>query len=230
MKVEIIDCCESTNAAIDRQAPHGYALMTLEQTAGRGQRGNTWEAEPGKNITLSLMLRPLDLDASHQFEISEAVSLGIIDLLRELGIDDVSVKWPNDIYVGDRKICGILIENALTGCRISRSIAGIGLNVNQTEFVSDAPNPISICRLTGREHPVGTLAETMVSKILARLDRGDNHADYLDHLWRRRGEHIWQTPDGSRFRAAIEGVDPDGHLRLTGCPTPFAFKEVFPVP
>ncbi|MDE6145238.1 MAG: biotin--[acetyl-CoA-carboxylase] ligase, partial [Muribaculaceae bacterium] len=80
--MEIIDCCESTNAAIDRQAPHGYALMALEQTAGRGQRGNTWEAEPGKNITLSLMLRPLDLDASHQFEISEAVSLGIIDLLR----------------------------------------------------------------------------------------------------------------------------------------------------
>lgn len=229
MKVEIIDECASTNAAIRRDAPHGYALMALRQTAGRGQRGNTWEAEPGKNITLSLMLRPHDLDASRQFEVSEAVALGILDLLRELGIDGVSVKWPNDIYVNDRKICGILIENALSGRQIARSIAGIGLNVNQTEFQSDAPNPVSISQLTGREHPIGTLAETMVTKILARLDRSDNHADYLDNLWRRSGEHLWQTPDGTRFRAAIEGVDSDGHLRLTGCPNPFAFKEVAPV-
>lgn len=229
MKVEIIDECASTNAAIRRDAPHGYALMALRQTAGRGQRGNTWEAEPGKNITLSLMLRPRDLDASRQFEVSEAVALGILNLLRELGIDGVSVKWPNDIYVNDRKICGILIENALSGRQIARSIAGIGLNVNQTEFRSDAPNPVSISQLTGREYPIIELAEAMVAKILARLDRGDNHTDYLDNLWRRSGEHLWQTPDGTRFHAAIEGVDSDGHLRLTGRPTPFAFKEVSPV-
>lgn len=229
MKMEIIDECASTNAAIRRDAPHGYALMALRQTAGRGQRGNTWEAEPGRNITLSLMLRPHDLDATRQFEVSEAVALGILDLLRELGIDGVSVKWPNDIYVSDRKICGILIENALSGSKIARSIAGIGLNVNQTEFRSDAPNPVSIRQLTGREHPIIELAEAMVAKILARLDRGDNHADYLANLWRRSGEYLWQTPDGTRFRASIQGVDPDGHLRLTGCPTPFAFKEVSPI-
>lgn len=229
MKVEIIDRCDSTNAAISREAPHGFALMALEQTAGRGQRGNSWEAEPGKNITLSLMLRPRELEATRQFEVSEAVALGILDLLQSLGLEDVAVKWPNDIYVGNRKICGILIENALSGTKIARSIAGIGLNVNQTEFRSDAPNPVSMRQLTGREYPVVELAEAMVAKILTRLDRGDNHADYLANLWRRQGEHLWQLPDGTRFRTAIQGVDPDGHLRLTGRPTPFAFKEVSPV-
>lgn len=227
--VEIIEECLSTNAAISRDAPHGYSLMALRQTAGRGQRGNTWEAEPGRNITLSLMLRPHNLDVSRQFEVSEAVALGVLDLLRELGIDDVSVKWPNDIYVADRKICGILIENALNGHRISRSIAGIGLNVNQTEFLSDAPNPVSLRQLTGREYSLNELAETMVAKILARLDRRDNHADYLRNLWRREGEHLWQTPDGTRFRAAIESVDSDGHLRLAGHPAPFAFKQISPI-
>lgn len=229
IKVEIIEECESTNAAIRRDAPHGYALMALRQTAGRGQRGNSWEAEPGRNITLSLMLRPTDLDASRQFEVSEAVALGVLDLLRELALPDVSVKWPNDIYVADRKICGILIENSLTGRMISRSIAGIGLNVNQTEFHSDAPNPVSIRQLTGREVPIRELAETMVAKILARLDRGDNHADYLRNLWRREGEHLWQTPDGQRFRASVVTVSPDGHLYLSNCPRPFAFKEVSPL-
>lgn len=229
MKVEIIEECESTNSAISREAPHGYALMALRQTAGRGQRGNSWEAEPGRNITLSLMLRPEEIDVSRQFEISEAVALGIVDLLRSLGLEAVSVKWPNDIYVGNRKICGILIENALSGNRIARSIAGIGLNVNQTEFRSDAPNPVSISQLTGKEYDLRELAETMVSNILGRLARGDNHAEYLRNLWRRTGEHLWQLPDGTRFSASIITVAPDGHLHLTNRTEPFAFKEVSPL-
>ncbi len=229
MILTLIDECASTNAAIDRDAPHGFALMALRQTAGRGQRGNSWEAEPGRNITLSLMLRPRDLDASRQFEVSEAVALGILDLLRELGIDGVSVKWPNDIYVADRKICGILIENTLSGRQIARSIAGIGLNVNQTEFRSDAPNPVSLTQLTGQQYPIRDLAERMVSKILARLDRGDNHADYLANLWRRTGTHLWQTPDGKKFPASIVDVLPSGHLLLSSRPTPFAFKEISPL-
>lgn len=227
MKVKIIEECESTNATIPREAPHGFALMALKQTAGRGQRGNSWEAEPGKNITLSLMLKPEGMEAARQFEVSEAVALGVLDLLRSLGVDEVTVKWPNDVYVGERKICGILIENALSGPYISRSIAGIGLNVNQRQFRSDAPNPVSLWQLTGREYPIAELAEKMVGNILHRLERGDNHADYLANLYRRTGSHPWALPDGSRFLASITDVSPTGFLTLSKFPDrPFAFKEV----
>lgn len=224
----LIDTCPSTNAAIDREAPHGFALMAREQTAGRGQRGNSWEAEPGKNITLSLMLRPEGIAATAQFAISEAVALGVADAVVELGVKEVAVKWPNDIYVGDRKIAGILIENSLNGPMISRSIAGIGLNVNQESFRSDAPNPVSIRQLTGREHDTEALARCMIALILGRLGQ-DNHAEYCSRLWRGKGTWAWTTPaDGTPFMAAIEGVMPDGHLCLTGR-APFAFKEVSPV-
>lgn len=223
----LIDICESTNSAIDRDAPHGFALMAREQTAGRGQRGNSWEAEPGLNVTLSLMLRPRELDAVRQFEVSEAVALGVADTVGELGIGDVRVKWPNDIYAGDRKIAGILIENSLSGPMIGRSIAGIGLNVNQTVFRSGAPNPVSIRQLTGREYDVEAVARRMVELILGRLGR-DNHAEYRRRLWRGEGIWLWRTSSGELFSAAINNVLPDGRLCL-GERAPFAFKEVSPV-
>lgn len=225
----LIDRCESTNSALPRNAAHGDALMALEQTAGRGQRGNSWEAEPGRNITLSLMLRPENLAAVRQFEVSEAVALGVSDLLMELGVENVAVKWPNDIYVDDRKICGILIENALSGSLISHSIAGIGLNVNQRRFRSDAPNPVSLIQLTGREHDLRALAERMIELILARLERGNNHEDYRRRLWRGTGEWPWRTPDGEQFTASITDVLPDGRLRLSGRPAPYPFKSVAPI-
>ncbi len=223
----LIDSCASTNSAIDRNAPHGFALMAREQTAGRGQRGNSWEAEAGKNITLSLILRPVELPAARQFELSEAVALAVADTVESLGIDRVSVKWPNDIYVGDRKIAGILIENALGGTYISRSIVGIGLNINQHEFHSDAPNPVSALQLTGREYDIEEVAGQMIQRILDRLNR-DNHAEYRRRLWRGTGIWPWRTAEGETFSAAIESVDPDGHLRLTGHP-PFAFKQIHPI-
>ena len=226
MTLEILDSCPSTNSALSRTAPHGHALMALEQTAGRGQRGNSWEAEPGRNITLSLMLRPEGLPAVRQFEVSEAVALGVADTLDRLGIRDVSVKWPNDIYVGDRKICGILIENTLSGALIERSVAGIGLNVNQTEFRSDAPNPVSVRQITGVEFELEPLARQMVGNILERLGR-ENHADYRRRLWRGAGVWPWRTPDGQRFEAEVSDVLPTGHLVLGQ--SVYAFKEVFPI-
>lgn len=222
----IIDECASTNSALQRDAAHGDALMALEQTNGRGQRGNTWEAEPRKNITLSLMLRPEELPATRQFEISEAVALGVADLLDNLGIEDVGVKWPNDIYVGDRKICGILIENTVAGALIIRSVAGIGLNVNQTLFTSDAPNPVSLKQITGKDFDLETLAERMIERIMLRLEAGNNHADYRSRLWRGTGEWPWLTAEGQEFSAAIADVLPDGRLLLTGHATPFPFKSI----
>lgn len=231
VEMRIIEECGSTNAALDREAAHGDALLALAQTAGRGQRGNTWESAPGQNITMSIMLRPEQLPVNRQFELSEAVALGVADLLDKTGIEGVKVKWPNDIYVGDRKICGILIENTLGGAMIVRSIAGVGLNVNQTEFVGSAPNPVSMKQLTGKDYDICELAEQLVGCVMARLECGaaNNHADYRDRLWRGTGEWTWQTADGEAFTAAVVEVLADGRLLLTGRPEPFGFKEVKPM-
>lgn len=173
MEIVQLDSVGSTSswlASMGDEAPHGLAVMAREQTAGRGQRGNSWEAEPGMNITLSLMLRPQGLHPGRQFVISQAVSLAIVDLLDTLVPGrKVSIKWPNDIYIDDRKVCGILIENSITGLSITRCIVGIGLNVNQLRFLSDAPNPVSVAQLTGEAYDVGALAERMVSGILDRV-------------------------------------------------------------
>ena len=158
LNIEILDSCDSTNAVLASRpdAQHGTVVATRSQTAGRGQRGNSWEAEPGTNLTFSLLLRPQGFPAARQFELSMLVALGVADVLNSLfgrlGFRDLKarIKWPNDIYVGHKKIVGILIENQLSGAGIDRTIVGIGVNVNQTRFLSDAPNPTSVALLTGR--------------------------------------------------------------------------------
>ena len=110
------------------------------QTAGKGCGENSWESERGKNLTFSVLLHPTEISANCQFRISEAVSVVLCETIERFGVQKTSIKWPNDIYVGDRKICGILIENMLWGRIIDESIVGIGLNVNQKAFLSDAPN------------------------------------------------------------------------------------------
>ena len=113
------------------------------QTAGRGQRGNRWESRQGENLMFSILFRPRGLRAAGQFVISQICSVGIVRYLAELGLD-ARIKWPNDIYIGDRKICGMLIENTLKDDTLAVSIAGIGLNVNQRVFPPELPNPTSV--------------------------------------------------------------------------------------
>ncbi len=227
--------CGSTNshlAAIAREVPHGTVVVTRSQTAGRGQRGNTWESEPGKNLTFSLLLKPRDITAHDQFYISEAVALGITDTLRRhLENHHVKIKWPNDIYAGDKKICGILIENSLSGNLIGHSIAGIGINVNQRRFNSDAPNPVSAVMLTGNELKLDTLLSDVLTAIDNRLRQPVDmrHHDYLSSLWRRDGGNYRDTASGEEFSAIITGVAPTGHLSLLdsfGNTRVYAFKEV----
>lgn len=227
--------CDSTNtylSKIARESPHGTVVITTTQTAGRGQRGNSWEAEPGKNLTFSLLLKPENVAAHDQFYISEAVALGIADALRHyLDGFPVSVKWPNDIYVGDRKICGILIENSLSGNTIGHSIAGIGINVNQREFKSDAPNPVSAVMLTGKELLLDEVLTEVIDAVYGRLSQPLDlrHADYMQSLWRRDGGNYRDTATGEEFSAVITGVAPTGHLSLLdsfGNTHTYAFKEV----
>ena len=236
--MEIIELEEtaSTNswlAARARESSEGLTVLCRRQTAGRGQRGNSWESEPGKNITMSLLLKPAELHPSRQFLVSQAVSVAIVTVLsRYLPGHEVCIKWPNDIYVSDRKICGILTQSGINHC-----IVGMGINVNQTRFFSDAPNPVSMTMLTGREYPPRALAEEIVREILRETAAitADNTAGlqkrYSAMLWRREG--YWPYTDnlrGERIMARIAGVAPDGilSLQLAGSAEArsFAFKEV----
>jgi len=130
----------------------GSVILADEQIQGRGQQGSFWESSPHKNITLSLLYKPEFLTIEKQFYLSIAVSLGISDFLNEVLRQDIHIKWPNDIYIGNYKIAGILIENSLMNSHLKTSIIGIGLNVNQVEFQSDAPNPCSMKGISGKDY------------------------------------------------------------------------------
>ncbi len=160
MNFLLLEEVDSTNSYV---AVHAAELedMTMviadSQTAGRGQRGNSWESEQGKNLTFTLLYKPQGIAPREQFAISEAAALAVADFLVESGME-AKVKWPNDIYAGDRKISGILIEHALMGQTIQHTRIGIGLNVNQREFRSDAPNPVSMVQLLGSESDISRVA------------------------------------------------------------------------
>ncbi len=213
------------------QLAHGDIVVTPCQTAGRGQRGNTWEAAPGKNLTFSILLRPEHIPPSGQFLISEIVSLSVAGIVTEALASagchmPVKVKWPNDIYVGNRKIAGILIEHSICGQKI-------GLNVNQTEFLSDAPNPVSMAQLAHREFELNPLMNSIADAVVRQLQNPSReaiHSNYHRLLWRNNGnEHLFSTPDGERFKAAIDRVEETGLLSLQltdGTLRQFAFKEV----
>ena len=213
------------------------------QTAGRGYGSNTWESERGKNLTFSVLLHPTEIPADCQFRISEAVSVAICETLerwfRPLSPSDsspnsgeqvVTIKWPNDIYVGDKKICGILIENQLRGRLISDSIVGIGLNVNQTVFRSDAPNPVSLAQLTGHEEDREALLQAFLQRLSATIKMTPEALmeAYRSRLYRREGFHRFSDSLGE-FEAKVMNVLDDGRLVLLdteGKARMYAFKEV----
>lgn len=236
-----LDSTASTNsylAPLAPTAPHGMVVTTREQTAGRGQRGNSWESEPGRNLTFSILLRPTSIAARQQFVISEAVAIAISRVLQRYITDrPVEVKWSNDIYVGDRKICGTLIENSLIGAQIAYSIAGIGININQRQFISNAPNPVSLIQLIDKEVDLDTILLQTTTEILSIVDtlsdepmRHHVHKTFLSMLWHRHGIHPYRdTATGATFQARIADVAPDGMLHLvdtTGLHRFYAFKEV----
>ena len=188
------------------------------QTAGRGQTGNGWESEGGKNLLCSILLPP----RMNLFELNVAVSVAV----RRIVGEDFTIKWPNDIYYGDMKVAGILIENAIVGSEVKYSIAGIGLNVNQTEFQSDAPNPISLKQIYGMDFAVDELMEKLYAEVQKVLNE-DVWEEYKAHLYRREG--LWPfverevsvapTMNAGHeiegiFMARIEDVLPTGEIVL----------------
>jgi BirA family transcriptional regulator, biotin operon repressor / biotin---[acetyl-CoA-carboxylase] ligase len=220
----------------EQKLPHGTVITAKGQFAGRGYGSNKWESATGENITMSVILYPHFLEPSSQFLLTKVISLSLRDAVREITDNRVPffIKWPNDIYAGHDKIAGILIENSIMGENIRDSICGIGLNVNQEVFISDAPNPVSLKMISQSNHDL----EEVLDCILFHLNRWYNELEkenlglineaYYSSLY-RLGEEAPFTTQGERFRGIITGTDDYGRLVIKTTENGircFDFKEV----
>ncbi len=214
------------------------------QTGGRGQQGNSWESERGGNITFSLVCHPTFLKATGQFVLSQAIALAVQNTLASIiksekgdaRAEDVTVKWPNDIYWKDKKISGTLIECNLKGDEVSDCIVGTGVNINQTRFHSDAPNPVSLAQIIKHTMNKDDVLEEIVNRFqnlyeAIREGRKDEVAtEYMNKLYRRGAAYHWYCePNAAPFEAEIVSVEPSGHLvlrRRDGATRKYEFKEV----
>lgn len=204
-----------------RKPPEGTVIVARDQTNGRGQGENRWESEPGRNLTATIVLYPYFIKPEHQFMLTKVVSLSVCSLLEKSGIPaEVSIKWPNDIYAGRFKIAGILIKNEISGSVISAAIAGLGLNVNQTEFPADRFKAISLKILSGKEYnPDHILTEwhKLLDYWYQLLARGETNLideEYLKRLYRLNIEAPYSI-NGRRTEATIRGLAGYGMLHLT---------------
>jgi BirA family biotin operon repressor/biotin-[acetyl-CoA-carboxylase] ligase len=232
-----LESVDSTNSYCMKLAQEGeqegLAVAAFFQEKGRGQRGNTWESERGENLTFSLLLRPNFLRIEEQFMISKAIALSICDWLKNNNVD-ACVKWPNDIYVGEKKIAGVLIENSFSSPFLDISIIGIGLNLNQIVFSSSIPNPVSMALLTGLQYRLEVVLSELVVSIQMRylqLQYGLKEKiseDYLKSLYRFQNFYNYSSADGF-FKARIIGIKPTGEIILEmedGQNKSFGFKEI----
>jgi len=237
IKIIRLGTVDSTNNFFREYEGEEGSLMTIAtaeyQTAGRGQGKNTWESEAGKNLLFSIKMRPEGLPAARQFVMLEAVALAIRDALSAY-TDGITVKWPNDVYWRDMKISGTLSECTVSRGMIADCVSGTGININQQLFRGDAPNPVSLLNITGRETDREDVLHAIarnVERYLGMVNNGlydDIDRMYAASLYRRNGMFKYRD-DGGMFMAETERVEPDGHLILRrddGTRGRYAFKEV----
>lgn len=238
--IVVLDETGSTNKYLknlinDKILPDGFVVAAKYQTEGKGQTGNEWLSEPGKNLTLSILLKPAFLPADHLFLISKAVSLAMVDYLNSIDNHNFKIKWPNDIYYNDKKIAGILIENQILGDKIQYSVVGIGLNINQVKFNSTLPNPISMATIFNREFDVEACTEKIVEQISIWYELLDDgfydkiNEMYFANLYRTDSYYDFTLPNNGLVHAKIVNVDNDGLLTLKtaqGQKMGFYFKEI----
>jgi BirA family transcriptional regulator, biotin operon repressor / biotin---[acetyl-CoA-carboxylase] ligase len=215
--------CHSTSDELARlleanpSVPEGTTVITNNQTSGRGQRGNTWISEPGKNLTFSLLIKPAFLQAMDQFSLNKAFSLGMLDYLRSVLDADIKVKWPNDIMINHKKACGILIENHVQGSAIQHSMVGIGLNVNQDHFSLSTATSLKL--QAARDFLLGEVLTDLLSCLEGRyLQLRSENMDVLDSDYRAAlywaGErHLFKKAE-EIFEGEITGVDAFGKLKV----------------
>lgn len=239
--IKCLDVVDSTNRYVRDEADNLWvdgkdfvAVTATHQTAGRGQRGNAWQSQSGKNLLLSILLRPgCALEVSGQFLLSQAVALSIHSAMECYGVE-TRLKWPNDVYAGNRKLGGILVELDYSGAFVEQAIVGIGLNVNQAEFPPMDRVPVSMKMLLGRDIPV----EDVLHDVLCLFNRYYNElrwgsketisSEYRELLL-GLGEQREFVDSAGSFTATIEGVEPNGRLllrRSDGSLSRYCFKEV----
>lgn len=210
----------ATDLLKNNDVAEGTVIWAISQTKGKGQKGNRWESEDGKNLTFSIILHPAKLDPSRQFLLNKAISLGVIDFLKTK-VDEtlVKIKWPNDIYVGKCKIAGILIENEILGTNLQSSIIGIGLNVNQLIFSKNLPNPTSLRLIMETELDTEKVLIELLNKIEERIIKLYNNDilyinnDYLNNLlyYNDYKNYLWKDIE---IEAMIVDISEYGQLIL----------------
>jgi BirA family biotin operon repressor/biotin-[acetyl-CoA-carboxylase] ligase len=233
--IHYIEQTTSTNDEARKECyDHLDAIWSEYQTSGRGQRGHSWHSAEGENVTFSVVLKPIFLPVVEQFLLSEVVALALVDTMAEYGIE-CRIKWTNDLYAGDSKLAGVLIEHQLSTEGIVRTIVGIGLNINQREFPADLPNPTSMALLRSASFDRREVLERYMANLEAwygKLLEGNKSAieeRYRELMYHLDEQHIYALASGEKFRAIIRGVRPSGELRLEhedGTIREYAFKEV----
>jgi BirA family transcriptional regulator, biotin operon repressor / biotin---[acetyl-CoA-carboxylase] ligase len=210
----------------------GSVVITANQTAGRGQRGNTWIVEPGKNLTFSLILYPTFILPTEQFQLQVFMSLGVRDYLTGRNVKGVKIKWPNDILVGDKKICGMLVENQIMGNRITACVAGIGLNINQRTFDIEGPTSLglesdSVYDLNDELHQLLQCLEIRYLQLRQRSITSI-FEEYTRNLYWLEEVREFESPARGVFEGRILGVEPTGMLKIlvAGNEEYFAMKEI----
>jgi len=234
-----IDEIHSTNRylselAREQKADFGSLIYAGKQAAGRGQFGNVWMSEPGKNLTFSFLLDTHCVNITKQFRLNKVISLAIVDYLKYHKIDSINIKWPNDILVGEKKICGILIENSVSGVNLSYSIIGVGFNLNQTNFGLLSNRACSLSHLTGNTYAVEDEIQIIANCIDKRLsdffDKNDHDMDH-DYLSILLGYQLIMKfrINNCIVNGKIAGVDEFGRLQIEsedGLLKVFGVKEI----
>lgn len=217
----------------ENEPSEGTVVLAYEQTAGRGQFSNFWESEPGMNLTFSIVVYPSFLEILRQFMLSKVVTIGVYSALNKY-VDSLRIKWPNDIYAGNKKLGGILIENSIMSGLIKSSVIGIGINVNQTIFRSNAPNPVSLKTLTNQHYDCRAVLDEILHSIdhyYSLLKSGDEDRidnEFIQALFRIHEKH-WFRSENHDFEGEIIGVNEIGQLMIkenSGKIREFHFKEV----
>lgn len=224
------------NLISEKEMSEGLVINTDNQTAGKGMGKNIWESEDGKNLSFSLLLKPDFLKPEKQFVITQIISLAILNVCqRNLNSEMVCIKWPNDIYVADKKIAGVLVQNIIKANSISDSVIGIGLNVNQEKFISDAPNPVSMIQLAG----VNFSRKKLLNELLDEIEQNYSrlrvyphtawlNSKYVENLYKINQSYYFIDKNG-RFKGEIIGIDNYGQLKIkksNGEILIYAYKEV----
>lgn len=222
-KIIKINSVDSTNVYFSNllkeyKYAEGSIVSALFQSKGKGLGQNTWESEKAKNLILSLVLYPDFVPLEKNFLLSKVISLGLVNYLHAK-TNHIKIKWPNDIYYQDKKIAGILIENSIKGSTIHRSIIGIGLNLNQKTFLSDAPNPVSLSQITEKNYSIDQEIVKLRQNIRFFYDKlkagkfEEINKEYLKCLYRFNEIHLFRS-ENETFKGKISGVNEFGHLQL----------------